>query len=159
MLGGSLVLFTLLAYLIYGLLHSIFMLGAFVLFIVYSVILSYQTHKKLSYLAAERQHDDIGTFAKCFDTRHVDTWVIRAVYEELQAWISPPTFPIRADDDIRTTLEIDEEDLREDIVKRIAQRTGRDSDWFPSNPLNGQVHTARDLVMFFNAQPRRDEPS
>lgn len=41
-------------------------------------------------LVADRQGESIGSFARSFDYRAIDTWIIRAVYEELQFYCRYP---------------------------------------------------------------------
>lgn len=43
-----------------------------------------QWRRDLAALAQEREGESICDFARAFDTRTTDTWVIRAVYEQLQ---------------------------------------------------------------------------
>ncbi|HYM44364.1 MAG TPA: hypothetical protein VET46_16530 [Steroidobacteraceae bacterium] len=112
--------------------------------------------KKLLRLEEERREEGICEFARSFDTRNTDTWIIRAVYEELQRYLpdAKRSFPIRADDSVVEDLLIDPEDL-EDSALRISKRIGRTFDDSRSNPYYGKVQTVRDLVSFFNGQPRR----
>jgi hypothetical protein len=114
----------------------------------------YKRH--LAELAASRRGESICTFARQFDTRAIDTWVVRAVYEELQSYLngSYMNFPIRPSDNPKTDLEIDPEDLDMDLVSHIAERTGRSLERAEQNPLYGHVQTVEDIVRFFNAQPK-----
>jgi acyl carrier protein len=112
---------------------------------------------RMAKLAARRPSTEgICEFARSFDSRHIDTWVIRAVYEELHSYfhVVGVNIAIRADDDLAHELGIDSEDLEMDIVLDIAQRTGRSLKDTKQNPYYDKVRTARDLVMFFNAQPK-----
>lgn len=127
------------------------------------VVLSlFETRKREAKLAAlieERDGESICEFARSFDAKVVDTWVIRAVYEELQGEtnVDGKDIPIRADDSLKDDLRIDAEDLDMSVVVKIAQRCGRSLEGFDKNPLIGKVQTAHDLVMFFNAQSRDPE--
>ena len=105
-------------------------------------------------LARDRA-DSICTFARSFDARQVDTWVIRAVYDALQHEIGVQgrDFPVRAGDDLTRDLRIAPEDVDLSLVPTIAQRTGRALEGIEHNPYLGHVHTVADLVMFFNLQP------
>ena len=104
-------------------------------------------------LREERKGLSICEFAREFDSRAVDTWVIRAVYEQLQAVLATrQNVPIKASDNLFDTLKLDEDDLNLDLVEEIAQRTGRSTENFQSNPYYGKVITARNLVLFFNHQ-------
>jgi hypothetical protein len=117
--------------------------------------------EKLAVLIQEREGNSICEFARSFDAKIVDSWVIRAVYEELQAEtdVNGRSVPIRADDSLIDDLQIDDEDLDMSIAEKIAQRCGRSLDNFDENPLIGKVKTAGDLVMFFNAQPLESKAS
>lgn len=111
--------------------------------------------RQLHRLAAERGGEDIGSFTRALDYRDLDTWVIRAVYEQLQAYLASeyPNFPLRGSDDLSGDLKIDQGDLEEIIAAEIAQRCGRDLQSTKSNPYYGKVKTVGDLVRFCNAQP------
>ncbi|WP_371196388.1 hypothetical protein [Glaciecola sp. SC05] len=103
----------------------------------------------------ERSDESICEFAREFDPRVVDTWVIRAVYEQIQA--SLPTeqkVPIKASDILFEKLMLDEDTLDLDLLEEISQRTGRTLEGLETNPYYGRVTTARDLVLFFNHQAR-----
>jgi hypothetical protein len=115
--------------------------------------------RHLRRLAAVRTGEDIGVFAKQFDYRNVDTWVIRAVYEELQEYLGSEVnaFPLRASDRLSEDLKVDQGDLEDVVASRVAERTGRSHEAATSNPFYGKVHTVSDLVHFFNAQPRGAE--
>jgi hypothetical protein len=105
-------------------------------------------------LCEERRGLSICEFTKELDARIVDTWIIRATYEQLQAAL--PTkhhVPIKASDNLFETLKLDEDDLDLNLVEEIAQRTGRSLENYENNPYYGKVTTARNLVLFFNHQP------
>lgn len=112
--------------------------------------------RKLQALASQRSDESICAFARSFDARAVDTWVVRAVYEQLQAELHDlsPKFPVRASDDLLHHLMLDPDDLDLSLAPDIAQRTGRSLDDTGRNPYFANVHTVKDLVLFFNAQPR-----
>jgi hypothetical protein len=111
---------------------------------------------QLEALAERRPGDSICQFARSFERRTVDTWVIRAVYEELADYLrwDRPDFPVHADDNLGLDLKIDSDELDDLLIEPIALRSGRTLDNAEANPLWGKVSTARDLVLFFNAQPR-----
>ncbi|OGA87485.1 MAG: hypothetical protein A2Z90_11110 [Burkholderiales bacterium GWA2_64_37] len=108
-------------------------------------------------LAAERNGESICEFARDFDTRAVDTWIVRAVYEQVQGQLKHvhPAFPVRASDRLKEDLHLDDDDLDMDLAVQVEQRTGRSLDETKANPLFGKVKTVRDLVLFFHAQPKR----
>jgi hypothetical protein len=105
-------------------------------------------------IAASRE-ESICTFARSFDVRGVDTWVIRAVYEELREWLAQDgrPFPVRAQDALVRDLRIDPEDIDMSLAPAIAQRTGRSLERSERNPYSGKVQSVADLVMFFEHQP------
>jgi len=110
---------------------------------------------KMAKLAQERKELSICEFARSFDYRSIDTWVIRAVYETLQDYVSMPevAVPIKAEDDLADVLEIDDEDLDMDLLVEMLHRTGRSLEDTPNNPYYGRLKTVADLVYFINAQP------
>ncbi|NIB41781.1 hypothetical protein HBA55_19400 [Pseudomaricurvus alkylphenolicus] len=104
-------------------------------------------------LCEERKGLSICEFAREFDARAVDTWIIRATYEQLQAALpTKHVVPIKASDNLFETLKLDEEDLDLDLAEMIAQRTGRSLNDCEGNPYYGKVTTAGKLVLFFNHQ-------
>ncbi|HEY2156268.1 MAG TPA: hypothetical protein VGH33_11605 [Isosphaeraceae bacterium] len=111
---------------------------------------------RLGRLAAGRQGESICTFARSFDRRTVDTWIIRAAFEELQPYcrFGRRTLPLRATDDLDGVLQIDPKDL-DDLAADIAYRAGRSMGETAQNPLCENVRTVADLVIFFTHQPVR----
>ncbi|WP_444943585.1 hypothetical protein ACJJIK_19135 [Microbulbifer sp. ZKSA006] len=106
-------------------------------------------------LCEKRKDLSIGEFAREFERKTVDTWIIRAVYEQLQAALpTKQQVPIQASDKLFNTLKLDEDDLDLDLIEQIAQRTGRSLAGCGNNPYYGKVTTVRNLVLFFNRQPR-----
>lgn len=112
--------------------------------------------QQLRELAALRKDGSICDFAGDFDARAVDTWIIRAVYEQLQGKLRHihPSFPIRANDRLKEDLLLDDDDLDMDLAQEVEARTGRSLNDCSSNPYMGKVKTVRDLVLFFQNQPR-----
>lgn len=94
------------------------------------------------------------TFARSFDTRHIDTRVIRAAHQELQHLLKSyvPHFPVRASDSLLEDLHMDADDA-EELIAEIASRSRHSLDETQSNPFYGNIHTVSDLVLFVNAQP------
>ncbi len=114
-----------------------------------------KSQKRFDVLVAERRELSICEFARSFNCKVVDTWIIRAVYEQLQEYLSGngELLAIKADDHIYNDLEIDEEDFQFDLVEEISQRTGRSLEFTKNNTYYNDVNTIRDLVLFFNEQP------
>ena len=110
--------------------------------------------RRFKRMRADRSGESICTFARAFDRRTVDPWIVRAVWDDLQTYASTGgrDFPIRASDVIDLDLYVDVGDI-DDIADRAAQRAGRSMVDAASNPLYGSVRTAGDLVRFLNAQP------
>lgn len=106
-------------------------------------------------LLKNRTNDSLCTFARYFEYRKIDTWVIRAIYEQLQNYLASenPEFPIRPSDDIFVDLRIDDEDFEFDLVEEIAKRTGRSLKNAEVNSYYGRANIVENLVYFFNEQP------
>lgn len=102
-------------------------------------------------LRLARPKDSICTFARGFNYRATDTWIIRAVYEALQPEVS---FPIRSTDRFAEELCIDVDDLDDAIFDEVAFRAGRSTENCEQNPMYGQIKTVADVVAFFSHQPR-----
>lgn len=129
--------------------------GIAVLVTVWSAIDQPKVEKHFIELCKERDGFSICEFAREFDAKVVDTWVVRAVYEQLQAALpTKQSVPIKASDTLFDVLMLDEDDLDLDLVEEIAQRTGRSLEGYENNPYYGKVKTARNLVLFFNHQAR-----
>jgi hypothetical protein len=125
----------------------------FVLFIL-SVFENYRFKARLRKLVESRAGESICEFARSFERHKVDTWVIRAVYEQLQEYLGgDPPVPIRATDRLKDDLPVDMEDVEMDLAFQISQRTGRSLRNTIANPYYARVKTVEDLVLFFNAQP------
>jgi len=105
-------------------------------------------------LYLQREGLSICDFSKEFDCKQIDTWVIRAVYEQIQENIPfDKEIPIKGDDNLKDALGFDDDDLDLDLAGQISQRTGRTMEGCEYNPYYGKVNTVRDLVLFFNHQP------
>ena len=111
--------------------------------------------EQLRRLAEAREGESICEFARDFDRRQIDTWIVRAVYEQLQQRLKHvhPAFPVRAADRLKEDLHLDDDDLDMDIAEEVEQRTSRTLDGSNANPYFGKVETVNDLVLFFQAQP------
>ena len=125
-----------------------------------SVLGTFAGQRRLTDLAVGRQGESICTFARSFGRRAVDTWIIRAVHEELQPYCRSRrvTLPLRSTDRLEEVLGIDAEEL-DDVAKDIAHRTGRPLDACDRNPFFGKVVTVGDLVWFFEHQPLKSASS
>lgn len=96
----------------------------------------------------ERRGESICTFVRSLPFRSLDTWILRAVYEELSE-----TGPVRASDHFERDLEMFDDDL--DLVcEAIAKRCGRSLQFAEKNPHIGNVKTVADLILFLHHQPR-----
>jgi len=101
-------------------------------------------------IAAERAGESICHFARAFERRSVDPWILRATYEHLA---TSQGFPIRADDRLGEDLGIDADDLGFEVVE-IAARCGRDPEGAEANPWYDKLVRVCDLVLFLEHQPR-----
>jgi hypothetical protein len=91
---------------------------------VFATVGSVVAHRHFKRLKKEREEESICTFARALPARAHDTWVVRAVYEEL---FRLARVPIRPTDDLKKDLKIDPDDL-EDAAFDIARRAGRSMD-------------------------------
>jgi hypothetical protein len=121
---------------------------------VLGTLVQHRQRNQLRALAASRPGESLCSFARGFDYRNTDTWIVRAVYEELQKYLASDCteFPIRPDDRLAEDLRIDNDDLELDLAKQIAERTGRSLKDTKKNSYYGNVKTVRDLVGFFLGQ-------
>ena len=109
---------------------------------------------RLARLAQSRAGESICQFARSIDCRRVDTWVVRAVYEELQRSLpGKVAVPLRVTDHLQRDLGLDADDL-DFLIEGLAQRAQRCLAHTSGNPLFGKVATVGDLVEFLQAQPR-----
>ncbi len=110
--------------------------------------------EKRQIMANKRQGLSICQFAREFDPRTVDTWVIRAVWDTLQGngYIDYP-LPLKADDKLEDDLDlVGDADELEELVEDIAARCGRDLHRIEENPFL-PITTVDSLVRVLNAQP------
>ena len=101
--------------------------------------------RRVSKIQRDRTGESICTFARSFNCRETDTWIVRAVFEEL----SVVGYPVRRDDRFED-LGFVGDDLDE-LVETIASRAGRSLD------SAGVVHlgTVSDLFEFLMRRPRQ----
>lgn len=121
----------------------------------YMIVLNRRTTLRLELLAKSRVGESISEFARSFDTRAIDTWVLRTVHQELQAVLHSymPSFPVRASDLLLADLALDIDDV-EDLLQDVAERSSRSLDKTEENPYYGKLNTVMDVVLFINAQPK-----
>jgi len=109
------------------------------------------SHRHFARLKEERKEESICTFARSLPARAHNTWVVRAVFEELSTLVR---VPIRPTDDLKKDLKIDPDDLEETAFE-IARRAGRSMDGTRKNPMFDRVVTVADMIVFFEHQPKR----
>lgn len=121
----------------------------------YTAVTTRREKRRFGAMNRSRDGESICNFARSFDIRQTDTWVIRAAHQELQQLLKSymPDFPVRASDSLLDDLHIDPDDI-EDLLVDIAVRSGYSMDESGSNPFYGKLNTVSDLVLFINAQPR-----
>jgi hypothetical protein len=108
---------------------------------------------RLQCLASGRPGESLCKFARGFDRKKTDTWIIRAVHEELQLFLTLfIKFPLRVTDLLVEDLGLEVEDV-DDLIVNVADRAGRSLEQPECNPYYGNVRTAADVVQFVNAQP------
>ncbi len=128
--------------------------GIAILSFVWSCFEQPQIDAYFAKLLEERKGLSICNFAREFNAREVDTWIIRATYEEVQkVMCTDQAIPLKSEDHLFETLKLDEDDLDLDLIEIISQRTGRSLDKYENNLYYGRVTTVRNLVLFFNCQP------
>lgn len=144
-------------YFVYSLSNTARCITAFLIlaFCVYVTVINKREKRRFEEMCSRRDEESICTFARSFSTRHVDTWVIRAVHQEIQQLMKSyvPAFPVRASDLLLDDLHMDSDDI-EDLLADIAARSGHSLDETEDNPFYGKINTVRNLVLFINAQPR-----
>ena len=89
---------------------------------VWSDVLDRREKHRLQILVNAREGESICHFARSFDKRKTDTWIIRAVYQELQLFLKPcVAFPARASDSLSGDLGLHVDDV-EDLLAAAALR-------------------------------------
>lgn len=115
--------------------------------------------EKLLEMAKERQGESICQFARAFNRRDVDSWVIRAVWNTVIEWggsdVARLNVPLRAEDRLETFALDDSEELF-DALSDAATRAGRTLENLENNPVM-PLNTLGDMVMALNAQPMTQE--
>lgn len=125
-------------------------LSCFILITSFSAFLMtvLKSHKHTKKLTKEREEETICSFARQLNCRETDTWIVRAVYEEMLNYLG---YPPHLDD------EIDIEDM-EDIARIIAKRIGRSLKDTEKNPHQEKLNTVGQMILFFTAQPLDERP-
>jgi len=149
-----LIVFSLLALLaFFATTYFLIIVGLFALVMVLEFFGKPRENEYYENLYNSRRVLSICDFAKEFDCKVVDTWIIRAVYEEIQEYLPlDEKMPIKSSDNLKTDLRLDDDDLDLDLAEQISQRTGRTMENCENNPYYGKVFTVKDLVLFFNYQ-------
>src|SRR5690606_13161612 len=111
--------------------------------VLWSIVGNQRWRRRLAPLEASRADEGICSFVRALPIRDLDTWVVRATFEEVQGHLQHGAqgFPLRPSDRLVEDLEIDPEDL-EDIVVTIADRTGRTLEGYQANPRYAGMTTA-----------------
>jgi hypothetical protein len=132
-------------------------LGTIAVFTVVVVIEEHRFRAHLREVAGTRKGESICSYARALPVRELDSWVVRAVFEQLQALILGrcPSFPIRPSDRLYKDLKVDPDDVDWQLAVEIAQRTGRSLRDCRANPFYGKVVTVEDMIRFFCAQQER----
>lgn len=122
--------------------------------VVATVVHNIRERRRLAALAELRPDESICSFGRALPIRELDTWVVRATFEQLQAHLQRVhvAFPIRPSDRLVADLKFDPEDL-EELAVEIATRTGRSMEGGPRNRYYDKVTTVEDLINFLCAQP------
>lgn len=123
--------------------------------IVWSAVSSRKIAESIRVLGHARAGESICTFARALPLRDLDTWVVRATFEQVRQYLAVnyAAFPLRPSDRLVEDLSIDPEDL-DDLASDIAKRTGRSLVGSDTNPYFGRVISVEDLIQFICAQPR-----
>ena len=118
-------------------------------------------NRKVRRMRGMRVGHDIGTFARMLPIRALDTWVVRATYDEIAAHIGSDAnpFPVHPSDRLKADLGIDDENLC-DIIFRIADRSARTTDDIDKNPYIAQIKTVGDVIqaVMWQQQIAGDQP-
>jgi acyl carrier protein len=113
-------------------------------------------YRHLRSIALSRSDSDICRYARSFDYRHVDTKIMREVYNHVQEWAGRYEgipFPVEADDCFDEIYKMDSDDL-DDIYLDIAQKLGISTENPEANPYWNKVSTVKNLVLFLHNQPK-----
>ena len=128
---------------------------AIALIVIASIVGGFLHRRAMRRLSSARDGEGICEFSRSFERHQVDTWILRAVYEELSKFFQDNGYglPLRADDRLEEDFTMDSDDL-DDIVADIAYRARRSLDDTEKNPFYGKIKSVRDLVNFLEHQPK-----
>ena len=115
--------------------------------LLFPVLLTVNRRVRARRRVAGRQ--SICAFARSFDVRRTDTWIVRAVFDVLREFRDKP---LSASARLEEDLGLDVEDLDE-LLSIVHQRTGRPFDPFTSPMLSAA--TVGELVAWFQSLPRQ----
>jgi hypothetical protein len=124
-------------------------------FSVLMVVGAYFGRRYFKRLEEERKEESICSFSRALPAKKHDTWVVRAVYEEVSRFVR---VPIRPSDDLEKDLRMHPDD-RDDLALEIARRAGRSMKDTQKNPLFDRVKTLADMVALFENQKREANQS
>ncbi len=93
-----------------------------------------------------RRNDNLIDFARQFDVRVVNAWVVRSTYEQLELWLG---FPVHPSDRLRLDLKLSAADVGE-IVSQVLVRVER----FRPEGWLIEAKTVRELIVFINTLPK-----
>ena len=93
-----------------------------------------------------RRNDNLIDFARQFDVRVVNAWVVRSTYEQLELWLG---FPVHPSDRLRLDLKLSAADVGE-IVSQVLFRVER----FRPESWLVEAKTVRELIVFINTLPK-----
>jgi hypothetical protein len=105
--------------------------------------------RSVTRLRRERSEESICEFSRSLPARDHDTWVVRAVYEEVS---SNRGIPIRPADRLHD-LGFADDDI-EMCVENAAHRADRSLVETAANGWNHRVQTVADLIAFLEHQPK-----
>ncbi|GGY74295.1 hypothetical protein GCM10011613_19590 [Cellvibrio zantedeschiae] len=113
----------------------------------------FKAYRHFGILVSQRVGESLSTFAREQNLREIDTFVVRAVYEEIRLDLPVQNFPLRWSDNLYSDLLLTGDEM-EDLIERVALRAGRCIRHTAANPLAGKILTVGDLIAFFNHQPQ-----
>jgi hypothetical protein len=152
-IGAILFLVVLLALAVWGIatlmISSTFGFVASMVIVAGFTVLQIQINRHQRRMKQQRASLSICDFAREFDARKIDPWVIRFVYEELTDLTD---YPICASDHLYDDLHLDPDDVELDLLSHISPRLARDIHGAPDSDI--PVETAHDLVQWIDRLPQ-----